>query len=138
MVNTSPARFAKPSTSGSTMPADHDDRSEAREALAVEADIRTYNGMKWPVHVLDLSCHGCQISGCSELLRVGSFLSIKFATLTYLLAIVRWVDGDKAGIEFSQALHPAVFEHSLRHLPKVENSESAPGCSTSQQNNFLG
>ena len=51
-------------------------------------------------------------------MRAGQAVSVKLPTLEYLQAIVRWVEADKAGIEFSNPLYPAVFEHLIGKISK--------------------
>jgi hypothetical protein len=87
-----------------------DDRSEGREEIEALATIRSPLKNAERVQIADLSSHGCRLESGAHALRIGQFITIKFAGLEYLRGIVRWVDGDKAGIEFSRPLHPAVFE----------------------------
>lgn len=60
------------------------------------------------------------MSGCKvelvERPRRGEVVWLKFEGLDALEAVVCWVDGFVAGVEFRREMHPAVCEHLLRKL----------------------
>ncbi len=53
------------------------------------------------MRVIDLSTHGCGINGdASSSMRLGMILSIRLDDERPIQAIIRWIRGEVAGIEF--------------------------------------
>ena len=60
----------------------------------------------------DLSTFGCAIRTKAEWLRIGKFISIQLGDLPSLQALIRWVEGGTAGLEF---LRPIPSERTEWH-----------------------
>lgn len=75
-------------------------RREPRHTTCFEARVESTRGSTMDVVLADVSLHGCCVRGESEWLRQGAFVSIGLGNSPTLAAIVRWVRGDAAGMEF--------------------------------------
>ncbi|WP_295638949.1 PilZ domain-containing protein [Novosphingobium sp.] len=91
-------------------------RSEERVPISAGAMLVAHQTALQPVTIADLSRHGCCLDGDCKALRPGQFISIKIGKIERLAAIVRWVDEDRAGVEFTRALQPQAFEYHMREL----------------------
>jgi len=77
-----------------------DRRRETRHTTCFEARLESTRGGSMAVLLADVSLHGCSVRGTSDWLRQGAFVSIGLGESPTLAAIVRWVRGDAAGMEF--------------------------------------
>jgi hypothetical protein len=91
-------------------------RTEDRLPVTAGAMLVTHQKDLLPVTIADLSRHGCCLVGDCSALRPGQFISIKIGKIERMPAIVRWSDGDRAGVEFTRALQPEAFEYHMRDL----------------------
>ncbi|MCT2400578.1 PilZ domain-containing protein [Novosphingobium mangrovi (ex Huang et al. 2023)] len=90
-----------------TTPDNLDDRRrETRHATRFEAIIETSQGRRHPVLLADVSLHGCSVQTDAETVRQGAFVSIGLYGEPMLPAIVRWVRGKAAGMEFLRSVPP--------------------------------
>ena len=90
-------------------------RRSTRVALAAGVVARRSGKVTYSVTVQDASCHGCRIQFV-ERPRLGERTWIKFEGLEALEALVCWVDGFVAGVQFEKAIHPAVFDTLVARL----------------------
>ena len=90
-------------------------RRSPRVAVDAEVVLRRPGQSNYRVRVHDLSCHGCKIEFV-ERPRMDERAWIRFEGLEPLDALVCWVDGFVAGVEFDRPIHPAVFEMLLNRL----------------------
>lgn len=81
-----------------------DRRRERRHATHFEATLETSQGRRFAVLLADISLHGCCVQTEGEALRQGGFVSIGLCENSMLPAIVRWVRGQTAGMEFLRAV----------------------------------
>ncbi|TCM21609.1 PilZ domain-containing protein [Novosphingobium sp. PhB165] len=79
-------------------------RREQRHATRYSASVESSRGEQAGVVLADVSLHGCCISGEAVWLRQGAFVSIRIGQGATLKAVVRWVRGDSAGMEFLHAV----------------------------------
>ncbi|MGO4169844.1 PilZ domain-containing protein [Novosphingobium sp. PhB55] len=78
-----------------------DRRREHRHVTCYDATLESARGGPASVQLADVSSHGCSVRGDADWLRPGAFVSIRLETgAPALQAIVRWVRGDAAGMEF--------------------------------------
>jgi hypothetical protein len=63
----------------------------------------------------DLSRAGCSLEYV-ERPRIDESIWIKFDGVEALESIVRWIDGDRAGVQFVKPLHEAVFDSLIARL----------------------
>ena len=91
------------------------------------AQCRTDSGLRDKGRILDLSPEGCCVETSELFVKVGARVVVRPDGLEGLPGIVRWIEGNKAGIEFERPLYPPVFEH----LVKLHSSGEAVGLSPS-------
>jgi hypothetical protein len=92
-------------------------RCMARTPTKVAAALRPRGHGRYPVTVADVSPAGCRIAQAG-FLGAGSYAWITFPSIEGWYARVAWCQGDVAGLDFTQPLHPAVTQLIL------ERSES--------------
>ncbi len=63
--------------------------------------------------MVDLSVFGCQIEQHRIAVEVGQIVVVRPSGMEGLSGTIRWIAGEKVGIEFDGPLHPAVMEHLL-------------------------
>lgn len=99
-------------------------RKEQRKATQQPVHFRNRRGLAASVWMLNLSPSGCQVQLQFGSLDLGEAVTIRPAGFEGFAGYVRWVNGNRAGIEFSPALHQSVAEHiaslvvTSEHLPK--------------------
>lgn len=93
-----------------------EERGEDRVPVGTDATLVANRQDAAAVTIADLSRHGCRLESGGEALRPGQFIAIRLAQRELLDAIVRWVDGDCAGLEFTRALAPEVFAYHMRQI----------------------
>lgn len=89
-------------------------RRSKRRCTNDEVRCLTSNGPLPEVWLVDLSTSGCQVVMRNGILRLGQSLLIRPESIEALAGTVRWINKDRAGIEFAFALHPSVFDHLLK------------------------
>lgn len=67
------------------------------------------------VSVLDISTTGCLLDLRTWGLKAGERLLIKLPGLSYLSAMLLWVEDGKGGLAFDHPLHDAVLRHLLAY-----------------------
>lgn len=90
-----------------------DMRRSQRRVVLLEAQLRTGGGLRDTGTVLDLSPSGCSVTVNTFFLSYGQRLTVRLPGLESLAGTVRWIEGQRCGIEFAYALHPAVVEHLI-------------------------
>lgn len=92
-------------------------RARQHERIALDADVslRRTARPRYSVHANDVSPSGCRIEFV-ERPEVGERLWIKFDGLDALDATVCWVEGCRAGVEFTREISAPVFELLLARL----------------------
>jgi len=86
-----------------------------RVTLAAEVTMRRHGGPNFRVNVFDASPDGCRIDFVDRPL-LDERLSIRFEGLETLEAEVCWVEQHYAGLKFTRAIHPAVFDLLVERL----------------------
>lgn len=93
-------------------------RRELRHVTHYFAHVESLRGDRMESLLTDVSLHGCCVSGAAAWLRQGAFVSIAIGTNEALRAVVRWVRGDAAGMEFLHAVPSSAREwHDLMDMP---------------------
>jgi len=87
----------------------HQPRADERLSLDAEITVRRLGKAKYRVRVLDMSPAGCRVD-LIDRPRTGEKMLIKFDRLEVVEAEICWVEGFVAGLRFTRAFHPAVFE----------------------------
>ena len=93
-------------------------RQSERVAVTADVSVRRRGRHSYRVRVYDASLHGCRIE-FAERPQALETLRITFDGLAPLEARVNWVDEQCAGLEFSNPIHPAVFELVAERLRQV-------------------
>jgi hypothetical protein len=95
----------------------HDPPRRKVTRVPIDAEIfmrrSVERGYRAAIH--DLSPAGCRLE-FAERPRIEESLWIKFEGLEALESIVRWIEGDSAGVEFVKPLHAAVFDSLISRL----------------------
>jgi hypothetical protein len=90
-------------------------RKAERFYIDAQVFLRRSGKLNVRVRGFDVSRFGCKIEFV-ERPTLDERVWIKFDGLGSLEGLVCWVDGFVAGIEFTQAIHPAVFESLMPRL----------------------
>lgn len=97
-------------------PASWEDRRGLRRLdAALTAVLSRPNQFRSAVALLDISVRGCRVRTGG--LREGDRVWLNFETLEPICAHVAWAGPSEAGLEFRQALHPAVIAHLAGQPP---------------------
>ena len=91
------------------------DRRSERIVLDASVSLRRSGKLYYRVRIHDASLHGCRVE-FAERPAVDEQLWVKFDGLQPLQADVCWVEGNAAGLNFRQPIHPAVFERLVNSL----------------------
>jgi hypothetical protein len=90
------------------------------------ATCRTQTGMRDNAFIADISAEGCRMTTNSLAMRVGLRIVIRPQGLEGLTGVVRWIEGQEAGIEFDTPLYGPVLDHlSNLHAAKKTVSVSS-------------
>lgn len=75
-------------------------RKVVRRPASAIVQVSNAAGITASLRVIDLSSHGCSINGDASSLRLGMILSMSLGGERPIQAIIRWIRGEVAGIEF--------------------------------------
>jgi hypothetical protein len=109
------ARTGRTSRSGAARPRQRFVRKAERIYVDAHVFLRRSGKLNLRVRAYDASRFGCRIEFV-ERPTLDERVWIKFDGLNPIEGMVCWVDGFVAGIEFTQAIHPAVFESLMPRL----------------------
>lgn len=101
--------------SGLEPPRNPHPRKSARVALNAEVSMRRAGLSNYRVTVRDLSPHGCRVEFVDRP-NLDERVWLKFEGLEAIEAMVCWVKGADAGVEFERPVHPAVFDLLISRL----------------------
>ncbi|MEO6581206.1 MAG: PilZ domain-containing protein [Sphingomicrobium sp.] len=90
-------------------------RKSARVGLEAEVSLRRSGHTNYRANVHDVSQEGCKVEFVERPL-LDEIVWVKFEGLEALEAMVCWIDGFAAGLEFQRPVHPAVFKILLERL----------------------
>lgn len=62
-------------------------------------------------YISDISPHGCRLATSTLAVRIGLRIVIRPQGLEGLGGVVRWIEGQQAGIEFDAPLYEPVVDH---------------------------
>jgi hypothetical protein len=85
--------------------------------LDAEVLLRRAGQTHYRAQIYDISDHGCKVEFVDRP-KLDETLWVKIEGLEALEAMVCWIEGHAAGVEFARPIHPAVFEHLLARLRK--------------------
>lgn len=85
-----------------------------RRSISLAAQCRTQSGLRDRGEISDISAQGCCLRVRGLLFRVGTRVVVRPEGLEGLTGVVRWVDGDFAGVEFDRPIYQPVVDHLIR------------------------
>ncbi len=86
-------------------------RGSDRKSVILTAQCRTQTGMRDTGRISDISAQGCCVSTNYLFFNVGSRVLIKPEGMEGLSGVVRWIDRERAGIEFDAPIYEPVLDH---------------------------
>lgn len=89
-------------------------RRAQRRPVVLAATCRTQSGLRDSAHISDISRYGCRLWTSTLAVRLGTRIVIRPQGLEGMGGIVRWIDGQYAGIEFESPLYEPVVDHLSR------------------------
>ncbi len=87
------------------------ERIDDRHPVEILGSYRIGRGTQRNVTMLDISETGAKFHDHRTILASDSKITLRVDTLGPFDAVVRWVDGDAVGVQFSQRIYGPVFEH---------------------------
>lgn len=85
-----------------------------RPTHALPAKLRRSNGSSCEIEVLDISLAGCLIERRALSLAVGDRVLLRLAELSFMPAMVVWIEEQDAGLIFESELYEPVLEQLKR------------------------
>ena len=110
--NRDQVRMNDPPVNGDNSP---DPRRERRVSTVTHARVRREGLHSYEASILDVSPSGCRMEFVDRP-SLRERVWVKFDGLEAMPAIVCWVEGADAGLEFERAIYPAVFDLILRRI----------------------
>lgn len=86
-------------------------RRAERRPVRLPATCRTQSGLRDDAQISDISPHGCRLTPNTLAVRIGLRLVIRPQGLEGVTGIVRWIQGQQAGVEFDTPLYEPVVDH---------------------------
>ena len=87
------------------------DRKAQRKPVRMAARCRSSTGLKDEGWLDDISAQGCCLVTKTIQFRVDARIIIRPQGLEGVTGVVRWIRGDRAGIEFDSPLYGPIIEH---------------------------
>lgn len=82
------------------------------------ATCRTASGIRDQGSISDISATGCCLATKSTLVKVGGRVVIRPEGMEGLGATVRWISGNRMGVEFDSPLYQPVVDHLTTRYAK--------------------
>lgn len=92
-------------------------RQSDRVEINAEVVLRRAGQIRYRVCLYDLSPEGCKVEFVDRP-RLAECVWVKISGLQPLEAVVRWIEGAAAGLEFRKPIHPAVYQSMLDRLQR--------------------
>ena len=86
-----------------------------RIPVSADVSLRRQGKLNYQVRVVDASPQGCKVEFI-ERPQMADRVWIKFDGLELMEAQVCWIDGFSAGLQYTRAIHPAVFDLLLQRM----------------------
>ena len=100
------------------MPLEHRQSPRDRTSLAAACRVR---GIAYRARLSEVSSLGCCAEMIPDVAHPGERVLLQLGRLLVLPAVVRWVAGDKAGLEFANPLHGAMLGQFARRQRRGRN-----------------
>ena len=92
-----------------------DTRRSDRVPLSCEVEFKRHGHSRYRVDLFDISPQGCCLSPPIRV-DIGDTISLRIPDLEAIHGKVAWVQGWKAGVQFDQPFHAAVFDQLISRL----------------------
>jgi len=102
-------------------------RKDHRDATQQPVQFRNKRGLASSVWMVNLSPSGCQVQLQFGRLVPGEPVTIRPVGFENIAGYVRWVKGDRAGIEFTPPLHASVAAHIAKLVVTTSDPRPAFG-----------
>jgi hypothetical protein len=89
-------------------------RKIPRQALFLNAKVRSGTGLPFDAVISDMTTRGCSLSSLASPDTLGNRITIRPEGLETILGAVRWVVGGRFGVEFDSPLYEPVVDHLRR------------------------
>lgn len=86
-------------------------RRDERRPVRLAATCRTQSGLRDNAYIADISQYGCRLTTHTLAVRIGMRIVIRPQGLEGVGGVVRWIEGQHAGIEFDAPLYGPVVDH---------------------------
>lgn len=86
-------------------------RKSQRKPVLLAAQCRTMSGLRDRGEISDITSEGCCVKTNSLFFKVGTRVVIRPDGLEGLTGVVRWIVGDKAGVELDSPVYGPVIDH---------------------------
>lgn len=86
-------------------------RRHRRRRVRVAASYRTGSGHARPAELTDLSEAGCRLRVDPGSIAPNQHVLVRPASLEGVTGVVRWSEGETAGVAFDGEVHPAIVDH---------------------------
>lgn len=86
-------------------------RRADRKPVVLSAQCRTQSGLRDQGSISDISPEGCCVTTNSLFFRVGTRVVIRPEGMEGLTGTVRWIAGERAGVEFDNPIYAPVVDH---------------------------
>jgi hypothetical protein len=91
------------------------------------ATCRTQSGLRDNAYISDISPFGCRLTIKTLAVRIGLRVVIRPQGLEGVSGVVRWIEGQNAGLEFDAPLYEPVVDH-LSQLFAAGRSVDVASC----------
>lgn len=90
-------------------------RRAERRSVSLPAQCRTLSGLRDRGSIADLTADGCCVVTDELFIRLGVRVIVRPEGMEGLSGVVRWIVGNRAGIEFDRPLYTPVVDHLVAH-----------------------
>lgn len=102
-------------------------RRAQRRRVMMTATCRTQSGLRDNAYISDISPFGCRLTIKTLAVRIGLRVVIRPQGLEGVSGVVRWIEGQNAGLEFDAPLYEPVVDH-LSQLFAAGRSVDVASC----------
>jgi len=88
-----------------------DTRRSNRKPVQMAAQCRTSTGLRDKGWISDLSAEGCCVTTNGLFVREGARVLVRPEGMEGQSGVIRWVEGNRAGIQFDAPIYGPVVEH---------------------------
>ncbi|QFT76058.1 PilZ domain-containing protein [Erythrobacter sp. THAF29] len=86
-------------------------RASKKAESRISATVRYHSRAKMEMPVLDINVGGCMLDARGWSVKPNERVSVKLPGLAFVSAIVVWIEDQRAGLAFDEALYAPTLEH---------------------------